>query len=159
MCDLCSAEDLPLFPCSEKHLKAVKARVDLAREVDVLDLKSRRSAAEIGWLKKSAEEMDIMVDDMSDFSETEMYDSDDGGERYRGRRELRQKRDNLKKLLGQPLFPKGYSYKYPTREGKLTEPTMMDPNKANAVEVMKTAIEEYRADKKKRNKKNTDTSV
>lgn len=125
----------------------------------MLDLKSRRSAAEIGWLKKSAAEMDILVDDMSDFSETELYDSDDGGERYRGRRELRQKRENLNKLLAQPLFPKGFSYKYPSREGPLAEPTMMDPNKANAVEVMKTAIEEYRADKKKRNKKNQGTNV
>lgn len=142
-----------MFPCSEKHLKAVKARVDLAREVDVLDLKSRRNAAEVGWLKKSAEEMDIIVDDMSDFSESELYDSDDGGERHRGRRELRQKRDNLTKLLGQPLFPKGYSYKYPTREGQPSEPSLVDGGNSNAVDVMKTAIEEYKLDKKKRNKK------
>lgn len=143
-----------MFPVSEKHLKAVKARVDLAREVDVLDLKSRRSSAEIGWLKKSAQEMDILVDDMSDFSETELYDSDDGGERYRSKHELRQKRDNLTKLLEQPLFPKGFSYKYPTSTGQLSVPLMdCDANKANAVDVMKTAIEDYRIDKKRRNKK------
>lgn len=146
-----TAEDLPLFPCSEKQLKAVKARVDLAREVDVLDLKSRRSAAEVGWLKKSAAEMDIIVDDMSDFSEDDLYDSDDGGERYRGRHELRQKRENLRKLLAQPLFPKGFSYKYPSREG---EPQQLESmSRSNAVDVMKSAIEVYREDKKNRNKK------
>lgn len=118
-----------------------------------MDLKSRRSAAEVGWLKKSAAEMDILVDDMSDFSENELYDSDDGGERYRGRHELRQKRENLTKLLAQPLFPKGFSYKYPTAEGAAMDGAQLA--KANAVEVMKTAIEDYREDKKKRNKKTT----
>lgn len=149
-----SAEDLPIFPVSEQHLKAVKARVELAREVDVLDLKTRRTQSEIGWLKKSAKEMDIIVDDMSDFSENEMYDSDDGGDRFKVKRELKQKRDNLNKLLGKPLFTKGFSYKYPLSAGKLNIPSMdIEDNKQNAVNVMKEAIEDYK-EAKKRNKKN-----
>lgn len=129
----------------------MKARVDLAREVDLLELKTRRTQSEIGWIKKSANEMDIIVDDMSDFSENELYDSDDGGDRYKIKRELKQKRDRLNKLLGQSLFPKGYSYKYPTSTGQLTVPIMdHQNNKENAVEVMKTAIEENKIAKKRK---------
>lgn len=139
-----------MFPVSDRHLKAVKARVDLAREVDVLELKMRRSKSEIGWIKKSAQEMDIIVDDMSDFSESELYDSDDGGERYRGKHELKQKRDNLKRLLAKPLFPKGFSYKFPTSLGELKIPHMdIEENKEDAVAVMKTAIADNKQSKKK----------
>lgn len=146
------ADDIPLFPVSERHLKAVKARVDLAREVDVLELKMRRSKSEIGWIKKTAHEMDILVDDMSDFSEADLYDSDDGGDRYRSKHELKQKRDNLSRLLAKPLFPKGFSYKYPTSTGKLDIPHMdIDENKEDAVHVMKTAIADFKQ-AKKRNK-------
>ncbi|XP_037043946.1 ATP-dependent RNA helicase DDX24 [Bradysia coprophila] len=149
------AEDLPLFPVSEQHLKAVRARVELAREVDVLDLKTRRTQSEIGWLKKSAKEMDIIVDDMSDFSENELYDSDDGGDRFKVKRELKQKRDNLNKLLAKPLFTKGFSYKYPLSTGQLNIPSMdIEDDKQNAVNVMKEAIEDYKAAKKRHNKKN-----
>lgn len=149
-----TAEDLPIFPVSEQHLKAVKARVELAREVDVLDLKTRRTQSEIGWLKKSAKEMDIIVDDMSDFSENELYDSDDGGDRFKVKRELKQKRDNLNKLLGKPLFTKGFSYKYPLSSGQLNIPSIdIEDSKHDAVNVMKEAIADYKQ-AKKRNKKN-----
>lgn len=144
---LISANDLPLFPVSERHLKAVRARVDLARQVDVLELKVRRKQCDIGWLKKSANEMDIIVDDMSDFSETELYDSDDGGDRHKIKRQLKQKRDALTALLSKSLFPKGFSYKYPTSTGQLDVPSMMD--KDNAVDLMKTTIESNRTAKNK----------
>lgn len=140
---------------SEQHLKAVKARVELARDVDVLDLKTRRTQSEIGWLKKSAKEMDIIIDDMSDISENDMYDSDDGGERYKIKRQLKQKRDHLNKLLNKPLFTQGFSYKYPLSSGKLSIPLMdIENNKQNAVNVMKEAIEDYKVAKKRKNKKN-----
>lgn len=99
--------------------------------------------------------MDIIVDDMSDFSENEMYDSDDGGDRFKVKRELKQKRDNLNKMLARPLFTSGFSYKYPLSSGQLNIPTMdIEDDKQNAVNVMKEAIEDYKAAKKRHNKKN-----
>lgn len=154
----------------------MKDRVNLAREIDVLELKFRRKNTDIGWLKKTAKEMDIMVDDMSDFSEADLYDSDDGGgviERSLERRELKQKQDTLKRLLGKPIFPKGVSYKYPStittsaNVGDSTNGTTAtsivdsllkngpggDGTKDKAVTVMKNAIEEYKIAKKNRNKR------
>lgn len=93
--------------------------------------------------------MDIIVDDMSDFSENELYDSDDGGDRYKVKRELKQKRDNLNKLLAKPLFTKGFSYKYPLSSGELNIPSLdIEDNKQNAVNVMKEAIADYKVAKK-----------
>lgn len=158
----------------------MKDRVNLAREIDVLELKFRRKNTDIGWLKKTAKEMDIMVDDMSDFSEADLYDSDDGGgviERSLERRELKQKQDTLKRMLAKPIFPKGISYKYPSTisasasidassDGTTAKQTATsivdnmlkngpggDASKDKAVTVMKNAIEEYKIAKKNRNKR------
>lgn len=146
----------------------MKDRVNLARELDVLELKTRRKNTDIGWLKKTAKEMDIMVDDMSDFSEADLYDSDDGGgviERSLERRELKQKQDALKRLLAKPIFPKGISYKYPstipasaptatsTAGSMLLNGTGGFAAKDKAVTVMKNAIAEYKIAKKNRNKR------
>lgn len=110
--------------------------------------------------------MDILVDDESDFSEADLYDSDDGGgaiERTLEQRQLKQIQDNLKRLLAKPIFPKGISYKYPTSidinantpdviKNELGESKNNQPQ-SNAVSVMKNAIEEYKVAKKQRNKK------
>lgn len=147
----------------ERYLNAVRDRVNLARHIDVAELHMRRKTADIGWLKKSAKEMDILIDDESDFSETDLYGSDKEigiVEQSRERRELKQLRDSLKHLLAKPVFPKGFSYKYPTSivpdsntpdavkvglgdssHGQLNE---------NALDVMKNAIEEHKVAKKQR---------
>lgn len=160
---------------SDKYLSAVKDRVNLARDVDVQELKLRRKNTDIGWIKKTAKEMDILVDDMSDFSEADLYDSDDGGgaiERTLERRELKQKQDALKRLLAKPIFPKGISYKYPSTISASASSSMSatsaesivgsmlknnesggGASKDKAITVMKNAIEDYRIAKKNRNKR------
>lgn len=166
-------EDLPLFPVAERYLNAIRDRVNLARRVDVAELHMRRKTADIGWLKKSAKEMDILIDDTSDFSETDLYGSDEEigiAEQSRERRELKQLRDSLKRLLAKPVFPKGFSYKYPTSIGidsnipvavkaaglidsmygqQEQQPHQSQLNE-NALDVMKNAIEENKAAKKQR---------
>lgn len=126
----------------------------------------RRKNADIGWLKKSAKEMDILIDDESDFSEADLYDSDDGGgviERTLEQRELKQLQESLKRLLAKPIFPKGFSYKYPsainvdsnTPKELTAELAHISTNDSsqNAVNVMKNAIAEQKIAKKQRNKK------
>lgn len=58
-----SAEDLPIFPVTSEDLKAVKARVVLAREIDKLELTLRRYLSEVGWKNKMAEEADMIVNE------------------------------------------------------------------------------------------------
>lgn len=64
-----SVEDLPHFPVPDALLSATKQRVNLAREVDQLELKMRKTNTEVGWYEKSMREMDIVLD------EREMYAS------------------------------------------------------------------------------------
>lgn len=59
-----SAQDLPLFPIQTRLLEAVKERVNLARQLDKLDLHVKKATSESGWLQKAAEDMDIVVDDV-----------------------------------------------------------------------------------------------
>lgn len=164
---LVSDEDLPIFPVADRYLNAVRDRVSLARRIDVAELHVRRKTADIGWLKKSAKEMDILIDDASDFSETDLYGSDEEigvAEQSRERRELKQLKDSLKRLLAKPVFPKGFSYKFPTSisidantpddiKASLSEPThanQRQQSNENALDVMKNAIEEHKVAKKQR---------
>lgn len=120
--------------------------MNLAREVDVLDLRATKESKEIGWLEKAAEEMDIMLDEFE--AHNAMDDAEDGG---RGSRKedvaekmklVKLKKKELSKLLQAPIFPRGYSYKYPTATGQLAMPSMgLQGNKEGAVAVMQEAIE------------------
>lgn len=56
------AEDLPTFPVVDRLLVAVKERVNIAREIDKLELACRRNNSQKGWLQKAAKEMDILLD-------------------------------------------------------------------------------------------------
>lgn len=139
------ADDLPIFPVSFRHLSAVKERVNLAREVDVLDLRARKESNEIGWLEKTAEEMDIMLDEFE--APSALADEDDGG---RGSRKqevasqmklIKSKKNELSKLLQTPIFPRGFSFKYPTATGELAVPLMGLTTKETAVTVMREALD------------------
>lgn len=156
-----------MFPIEDRYLSVVRDRVALARQLDKLELKARRTKSDIGWLKKTAKEMDILIDDQSDFSETDFYGSDNEGgviERSKDNRILKQKREELKKLLAKPIFPKGFSFKYPTssvndisRSSEQAGATDVNGNndfsKGNAIDVMKNAIIENKEAKRRRNKK------
>ena len=58
-----TAQDIPTFPVIDRLLVSVKERVNIAREIDSLDLRCRRDNTQKGWLKKAAEEMDILLDE------------------------------------------------------------------------------------------------
>lgn len=51
----------------QNYLQAVKQRVDLARELDKLELQVKKVNSESGWFQKAAEDMDILVDDLYPF--------------------------------------------------------------------------------------------
>lgn len=118
----------------------------MAREVDVLDLRATKESKEIGWLEKAAEEVDIMLDEFE--AHNALDDDEDGG---RGSRKddvaskmklVKLKKKELAKMLQQPIFPKGFSYRYPTATGELSVPMMgMNSSKENAVTVMREAMD------------------
>lgn len=52
-----------MFPIVDKLLIAVKERVDIAREIDKLELKCRRDNSQKGWLHKAIEDMDLVLEE------------------------------------------------------------------------------------------------
>lgn len=136
----------------DRYLAAVRERVNLAKKIDVEELHARRKCADIGWLQKSAKEMDIIIDDDSDSDESNLYDSGEETDiiqRARTRVDLKNMKESLNRLLSKPIFPKGFSYKYPST---IQAESNKDAN-LNAVNVMKHAIETNKLEKKQRNKK------
>lgn len=65
-----------MFPISSSLLKAVKQRVSLARELDQLELATRRSNSEIGWFRKALKEMDMLLDDSDLYPLSSVFDLD-----------------------------------------------------------------------------------
>lgn len=45
---------------------SVKERVDVARDIDKLELKCRRQNTQKSWLRKAMEDMDMILDDDDD---------------------------------------------------------------------------------------------
>ncbi|KAL1512782.1 hypothetical protein ABEB36_002313 [Hypothenemus hampei] len=122
-------EDLPLFPIQEQYLKAVKERVNLARDLDKLQLQVRKANSEEGWLQKAAQEMDIIIDEI--------------GKKYDDKVTLKiqkladLKRKQLTGLLATPVFPRTFNGKFP----QFGIETTFSPVEENAVDLMRNAVE------------------
>ncbi|EDW36133.1 GL17630 [Drosophila persimilis] len=142
-------EDLPLFPISERFLAGVRERVNLARDLDKEELKLKRVQSERGWMKKHAEEMDMIIDGYNDESGSDQDEDPFVIERRRNRVHVETVRAQLHSLLAQPLFPRGFSFKYPNSENA----DVTTSHTTSAVDTMKAAIEDQKLAKKQRNKR------
>ncbi|XP_067006519.2 ATP-dependent RNA helicase DDX24 [Anabrus simplex] len=108
--------DLPNFPVVDSLFFAIKERVRLARDLDQLELASRRNNAQTSWFQKAVKEMDIIID--KDDLPTKFTEDTSA----KIKKQARIVRQQLNALLERPLFRKGFSGKYPTRTGKLEVP-------------------------------------
>ncbi|CAH2240978.1 jg19732 [Pararge aegeria aegeria] len=130
--------ELATFPVSSHSLASIKELVNLAREMDGLMLKKRRATHAQGWRDRVAKEMDMIVDD-DDVPSAHMDPAID--------KALKVKKKRLDFMLSRPLFPKGFSFKYPT----LNDPDALVMPEENALQVMKKSLEtgELKRDKRK----------
>ncbi|KAJ9580890.1 hypothetical protein L9F63_023935, partial [Diploptera punctata] len=98
------SKDLPLFPVESNALSVAKKRVALAREVDRLELVSRRSTSETGWFRKALADMDMLVD------EDDVPRQLDDDECSRNRKLVTVKKKQLDALVSKPVFFLTYSH-------------------------------------------------
>ncbi|RVE41889.1 hypothetical protein evm_013463 [Chilo suppressalis] len=133
--------ELPTFPVSAQCLSSFKELVSLARTLDGLLLKKRRATQSSGWREKAAREMDMIIDD-DDLPVKHVDPSID--------KELQVRKRQLESMLSRPMFPKGFSFKYPT----LNNSTVFNTTEENALQVMKKALESGELKKEKRKSKN-----
>ncbi|XP_012232773.2 ATP-dependent RNA helicase DDX24 [Linepithema humile] len=132
-------QDLPIFPVIDNLLIAIKERVNVAREIDKLELRCRRENTQKSWLQKAKEEMDIILDDDDDNES-----STESEETAALKRQLKVKKHQLKSLLTKPVFPKGFSTKYLDTNVNVD----LAQNAEKAIEVMKKVIDDSDKSKK-----------
>ncbi|KAJ2941225.1 hypothetical protein O0L34_g3420 [Tuta absoluta] len=133
--------EVPSFPIPLSALAPFKDIVSKAREIDALELKRRRTAAAVGWREKVAKDMDILLDD-DDVPAAQVDTSIE--------KAVKVKRRELERLLQRPMFPKGFSFKYPT----LNDPSALVWSDDNALQVMKKSLNSGELKREKRKSKN-----
>ncbi|XP_060536730.1 ATP-dependent RNA helicase DDX24 [Cylas formicarius] len=126
--------DLPLFPVEDKYLNAVKKIVNIARELDKIQLQVRKANSEEGWLQKAAHDMDIVVDGI-----LKKYDLDETRHQRKG---AEMKRKHLSSLLSKPIFPKGFTGKFSVVSGQESFPISgMTQNKGSAIDAVRDSTQ------------------
>ncbi|XP_041968399.1 ATP-dependent RNA helicase DDX24 [Aricia agestis] len=135
------ASEIPTFPVQLHSIAPLKELVAVARELDALMLRKRRATQAQGWREKAAKELDMIIDE-DDIPTTKMDPGID--------KALNAKRRQLESILSRPLFPKGFSFKYPT----LNDPSALKVTEENALQVMKRALETGELKREKRKSKN-----
>ncbi|CAG0883927.1 unnamed protein product [Cyprideis torosa] len=95
-----AAKELPIFPIDPILLSKARERVQIARELDKISHSMRKSKAERDWMKRNADEMELLLssDGDSDGSEEET-----GREFGRKNKRVEALKAQLKDLLKTPL--------------------------------------------------------
>ncbi|TFK49115.1 ATP-dependent RNA helicase MAK5 [Heliocybe sulcata] len=134
-------------------LDKLKARVQVAKQVDKAQHKVKKENYEKNWIKEAAEAMEIQLD--SDFAPSDDEDADVPTKKRKDSAKVGALKAELKRLLAQPLLAKGISAKYITSGSRPIVDDMLAHNHHETMlGVMKgDAADELVTAKKKKPKK------
>lgn len=108
LCKSMKKETLRQFPLVESYLPEVMKRMSLARQIDKISRKNTQENVKKNWLKRSAESLDLTVEESGSEEETVTA--------YKQKRaksgQLKNLQQELSFLLTQPLQPKNFSRRY-----------------------------------------------
>ncbi|XP_055599928.1 ATP-dependent RNA helicase DDX24 isoform X2 [Uranotaenia lowii] len=137
-------EDLPLYPTSERMMREIKQRVQLARDIERLDLRLRRSNDERVWEDQVAKQ----------FQSDSDLDSEQEEERRlakgREKRQMKARRLELSQLLAKPIVMDRVELKFPSSAVAVSLPAEKEQS---AIKLVRQVAEENAQLKKQRNKK------
>ncbi|KAF9352316.1 ATP-dependent RNA helicase [Mortierella sp. AD094] len=106
---------IPEFPVDRGVINEMKKRVALAKKIDEQEHRIQKAAHQDDWMLKSAEAMDIILDEDVLNSGPKAKDKDDDNSAMTGRKnKIKAMRTELKTLLQKRLMPQGASAKYIT---------------------------------------------
>ncbi|KAM8736328.1 ATP-dependent RNA helicase DDX24 [Acanthopagrus schlegelii] len=112
-------ETLPMFPIETKCMDAIKARVNLARQIEKVEFHNSREKQHNSWFRQAAEALEVDLDDELLLGRAK--DEDDEREQQKMVKGMKK---HLKHLVSQPVFKNLIKTKYPTQMGKLSLPHM-----------------------------------
>ncbi|OQV12051.1 DEAD-box ATP-dependent RNA helicase 13 [Hypsibius exemplaris] len=103
--------DFPLVEVDSRMLRFAKERVDLARQIDVVEHALRKESSQDEWYLKAAEESDLVLDKQ----ERKKLEIQKGDGRSRQSKQAKSLKRAMKQLLAQPLRSRmpGFSHQYP----------------------------------------------
>jgi len=129
------AEELQSFPIQAEFMSEVRARVTIARQIDIQQHRLMKKKKQSDWFIQAAEEADIILDD--EFNDDD--DDDDGGgqDKATEKRKLTELQNRLSSMLGRSLMSNKHSAKYPTKTGKLSVPYLNEKSHDGALEVIR----------------------
>ncbi|XP_055535210.1 ATP-dependent RNA helicase ddx24 [Wyeomyia smithii] len=136
-------EDLPMYPTSERMMKQIRQRVNLARDIERMDLHQRRNNESQNWEDKVAKEF------MSDSD----LDSEQEEERKllksKEKRQMKARRLELSRLLATPIVMDRVEMKFPAS----TTIDLPVEKEQSAITLVRKVVQENIKFKKQRNKK------
>ncbi|KAG2727748.1 hypothetical protein I3760_01G172300 [Carya illinoinensis] len=108
LCKSFSKESFQRFPLENSYIPEVLKRLSLARQIDKISRKDSQEKANKGWLERSAESVELVMDN---------YDSEE--ERVNNFKQkkatsmqLKKLQQELNMLLSRPLQPRTFSHRY-----------------------------------------------
>lgn len=111
--------DIATFPIDDATLKAMRTRVKLAQQVDVLEHQRKKKDAKSNWFKNAAKECDIDLSDREDLN-----DGSDDEKTIENQLKTKAFRKQLDSLLKQPLVSRSCYTAYVTKTGSLNLPLL-----------------------------------
>lgn len=142
-------EDLPMYPTSERTMKQIKQRVNMARDIEKMDLQQRRNSASQSWEEQIAKEFQSDSDiDSEQEEERQMA-------KHKMKRQMKARRLELSRLLATPIVLDRVELKFPTSEAAIRLPSEKEDS---AISLVKQMVEKNKQLKLQRNKKRTKNS-
>ncbi|KAG0198529.1 ATP-dependent RNA helicase [Mortierella sp. GBA30] len=106
---------IPEFPIDRSVINEMKKRVALAKKIDEQEHRVQKAAHQDDWMLKSAEAMDIILDEDVLNAGPKAKDKDDDNSAMTGRKnKIKAMRAELKAMLQTRMMPQGVSAKYIT---------------------------------------------
>ncbi|XP_074091578.1 ATP-dependent RNA helicase DDX24 [Macrotis lagotis] len=143
---LAKNEEIPLFPIEIKCMKAIKERVNLARQIEKEEYYNSRAKQHNAWFQQAADALEIDLDD-----DVFLGGRCNEQEESQKQRMMKGMKKQLKHLLSQPIFKNIMKTKYPTQSGRLLLSKIPLPASESALSTV--------SQQKKRKKKQPVTSI
>lgn len=105
--------ELPQMSIDRGIFDAISERVRLAKEIEKLTFRSRKESSDNSWINRVSKAMDIAKDEV------------ESNEDRREKLLIKQKQNELNKLLKMKLFSSQFSGNYPTRNGNIVTPSIL----------------------------------
>ncbi|XP_029639932.1 ATP-dependent RNA helicase DDX24 [Octopus sinensis] len=139
-------KDFDQFPVDNSYIPAINVRMQLALKIDSEEHRFDKKKHENNWFRKTAEEMDIELD------EDNLYDLGDSRDQANLRHKIASMKMQLQTMLKTKLVSKKLVTKYPTKMGKLRDPMEISNSSSSAISELQNQ-KLLMKDKKKQKKK------